>query len=846
MINLMSRRRSAKDRMLLKKLLMIAIGGTIALFLLVLVSFAIMARDLPSPGILSSKNDASTVFYDRDGKVLFEMYKDKNRVPVSVNDIPLTLKQATIAVEDKSFYKHQGFSLFGIIRALESSIFKGRLEGGSTLTQQLVKNVLLSRERTLTRKMKEFVLSVEIERRYSKDQILEMYLNEAPYGGSFWGVQSAARGYFGKDVKELSLIQAAIIAGLPQSPSRYSPYIGIKDAYKPRTKGVLRRMKEEGYITPQQEKKALSDLEKVSFGAEKLSISAPHFVFYVRSQLVKEFGEAALNQGLKVYTTLSLDLQNEAEKIVHDEVEKIKPLKATNGSLVMLENKTGDILSYVGSYDYNDDKYGRFDTASQALRQPGSSIKPFTYAAAFMKGYTPGTLLMDVKTEFPDQGNKSYSPVNYDGKYRGPVQLRFALGNSYNIPAVKLLALVGIKPVLQTAYDMGISTLAPDVENMKRFGLSLTLGGGEVRLLELTNAYAGFARQGAYIPTRAILEVKDHNNRSIFKAKEERPKQAVSKEVAFLISHILSDNVARTDAFGPGSFLNIKGKTVAVKTGTTNSKRDNWTLGFTNDITIGTWVGNNDNTPMNEKIASGVTGASPIWARMMREGLKKFEDGIMPVPDGVQALQIDSYLGGLPKDGQPTRSEYFVKGTEPTDKSPFYKKVKLSRSDNNRLANDIEVGKGEYDEKEYIVITEKDPVSTDGKNRWQEAIAAWIESYGDARFKVPKETSSGNQDEVVSQIKSPSDHSSVTGNSIEFRAKINSVEDIVTVEVFVDDQLKKTWTGNQEEVTETLTVPDGTHKIGIKATNKKGRAGETSVTIAVNKPWEDATPTPAP
>jgi len=705
-----------QQKLILKLILSIIVFFVFG-FIFSLILFAWYAKDLPSPGKLSVSSSNSTVFYDRDGKVLYEMYKDKNRVPVALSEISDYLKKATVSIEDKNFYKHQGISQTGIIRAFLSIIFKRRLEGGSTITQQLIKNVLLSSERTFSRKIKEIILALEVERRYSKDQILEMYLNEAPYGGSFWGVASASMAYFGKQAKDLNLVESAILAGLPQSPTYYSPFIGKNDAWRKRSRDVLRRMREDGYISKKEEEEAVRKLSQITFNQPKITIRAPHFVFYVKDQIEKEFGPKILDTGVKIKTTLSLEMQEKAEKIVRREIEKLKGYNATNAAIVILDVSTGDILAMVGSYDFNNEKFGKFNVVTQGLRQPGSTIKPITYAVAFEKGYTPATVLMDVKTVFPNQGGKEYVPENYDGKFRGPVQLRFALGNSINIPAVKLLAMVGVRPFLQKAYEMGLSNFAPTENNLSRFGLSITLGGGETNLLDLSSAFSVFARGGLKKNYRSILEIYDFKGKKIYRSSSSPEKQVLSKEVSFLISHILADNNARLAVFGPNSFLRIPGKTVAVKTGTTDDKRDNWTVGYTKSVVVGVWVGNNDNSPMNPKIASGVTGASPIWHYLMNEALKKYEDGIIDKPAKVKALQIDAFLGGLPKENYPIRSEYFIEGTEPKEVSPFYKKI---------------------GDKEYIVIKEFDPVSTDGINRWQQAIDEWIKSQNDEKYHPPQ------------------------------------------------------------------------------------------------------------
>lgn len=825
------------------RLLIFIIASILFIFFIALTTFAWMAKDLPSPGKLS-QTEKSTVFYDRNGKMLFELYKDKNRIPVSLKEVSSYIKQATIAIEDKNFYKHRGISQSGLIRAiLYSFVFRQQLQGGSTITQQLIKNVLLSSQRTFTRKIKEMILAFEVERRYSKDQILEMYLNEAPYGGTFWGIGSASRGYFGKEPKDLTLVESAFLAGLPQAPSVYSPFVGKNNAWQQRTKDVLRRMREDGYISKKEEKEALNQIEKLKFSKTKLSINAPHFVFYVKDFMEKEFGGNILSQGLKIKTTLDLEMQNKIEEIVKKEIEKIKYLNVSNGAVVVVDSKTGEILAMVGSYDYNDQKYGNFN-AALGMRQPGSTLKPITYALAFEKGYTPSTVIMDVKTIFPQQGGSDYIPVNYDGKFRGPMQIRFALGNSENIPAVKMLAIVGIKNFLQKAYDMGINSFAPTEKNLSRFGLSITLGGGETNLLQLTKAFSVFARGGTKMETQSILEVRDYNNKLIFKQKKPSEKRVFSKEISFLISHILSDNNARSEVFGPNSYLRIPGKTVAVKTGTSDDKRDNWAVGYTQSITVGVWVGNNDNSKMNPQIASGVTGASPIFYYTMIELLKKYDDGIIEKPDKVKALEIDGYLGGLPKEGYPKRAEYFIEGTEPKSISPFYKKIKISKS-NGKLANEIEIKTGNYEEKEFIVFIEDDPVSTDGVNRWQEGIDEWLKSLSDEKYHPPKESSDATADEVIVKIKEPADKSTQS-KRINIKAKIYSLTAIKKIEIFLNDNKVKEYNENRDAIDEPFELLDGVYSLKIKAENEKGKTGESTIKFGVNKPWDYQEETPTP
>lgn len=667
------------------------------------------SRDLPEPGKLIEAQAAnSTRIYDRNDIPLYSVYEDVNRTYVTLDKIPKQLEEATIAIEDKDFYENEGFSITGYVRGLIlDPILRRRVTGGSTITQQLVKNVLLTSERSIPRKVKELVLSIQVDKRYSKDDVLEMYLNDVPYGGTAIGVEAASETYFGKKVNEVSLAESALLAGLPQSPSTYSPFSGNK-YYIGRASQVLKNMREEKYITRQEEEKANAEIKNMKFAKQdSVSFKAPHFVIYVKQILASQFGEAMVETGgLQVKTTLDYELQKKAEDIVAEEVGKLKGFRVGNGAAVVLDPKSGEILSMVGSKDYFDgESDGNFNVAL-ANRQPGSSLKPIMYAAAFEKGYTPSSLIMDVKTDFPtnDPEKPIYTPVNYDGKFRGPVQLRFALGNSLNIPAVKMLARVGVADVMEKGYEMGLTNWEPTPKNLQNVGLSLVLGGREVTLRDMVSAYGAFANKGERVEPITILEVKDNKGKVLFKHKEKDGQRVLSEEIAFLISHILLDNNARTDVFGANSFLNIPG--VAAKTGTTDEKRDNWTVGYMPGIVVGVWVGNNDNSPMNPAIASGVTGATPIWRRIMLEALKVKKLEEFKKPDGVIAVEVDSLGGGMPTSGRPTRSEYFVKGTEPTSESPVYKKK---------------------DDKIYIWIRESDPVSTDGVNRWQEGIDKWIE-----------------------------------------------------------------------------------------------------------------------
>jgi len=804
-----------------------------------------ITKDLPTPDSIIKNTKYSTTLLDRNDKVIYQVYTDKNIVPVTFSDVPKGLVQATIAIEDKEFYSHKGFSLWGIFRAAVRDIIFHRREGGSTITQQLVKNTLLTSEKSLPRKLKEFILAVELERRYSKDQILEMYFNQTPYGGTAYGVGSAAKYYFNKSPQKLTLIESAILAGLPQSPSVYSPYSGIKDAYVSRTKEVLRRMREDKYITKTQEIDLGNSIKKVKFvGNTEDAIQATHFVFYVKDELDKMLSDNALYQrGLVIRTTLDLDLQKEVEKIVKEEIKNAKNLDISNGAVVVLKASTGEVLAMVGSYDYNDKEFGKFN-ASLGLRQPGSTLKPFTYALAFENNYTPASTIMDVKTTFQSGQNpdeKPYEPVNYDGKYHGPVQMRFALGSSLNVPAVKTLASVGIENLLQKLYDAGLKTLEPTNENMKRFGLSLTLGGGEVTLLDLTSAYTTFANGGYATRPSGLIDVQTYGNKKLYTQPKTEKKQVYSKDVSFLVSHILSDNIARNITFGPNNFLVVPGKTVAAKTGTTDDKRDNWTVGYTKDIVVGVWVGNNDNSKMNPTVASGVSGAAPIWRRVFLYALSHgYKDGIMDKPPTVDALTIDSQFGGLPYKDFPTRSEYFIKGTEPTDTSPSYKMVKISKS-TGKLANDYEINHNDYDEKLYFVVNETDPLSLDGTNRWQEGIDAWAREQSDDRWKVPTEISDSNKDAISISVSGISDTEKKDTTPFDITASVSSNRNIEYFRLLINGSVEKET--KDKKMQASISKDPGIYTFTFIARNEAGNESKQEYTVGI-KTDPNQTPTP--
>jgi len=605
---------------------------------------------LPKPQDIGKVNFALTSHvYDRNGRLLFDFYKDQRRTPIKLEELPPYVAQATIAIEDKDFYNHKGVSLIsGIARALRETYIRNRgLQGGSTITQQLVKTALLSPERTVTRKLKEIIIALETERLYSKDKILEMYLNQVPYGGSVYGIEEASRKFFGKSAQDITLSEAALLAGLPQAPSIYSPFTNISSA-KFRRNQVLQEMFIQRFITIDEYDRARK--ESVQIIEDTIPIEAPHFVFYVRKYLEKYLDTNDLYQGgYMIRTTLDLDIQQKAEEILNEEITNITHLNVSNGAILVTNPSTGEILAMVGSLDFFDGVSGEFNVTT-ALRQPGSSIKPIVYAYALQEGYTAASTIDDTPTVFQTGGYESYRPVNYDGRFHGRVTLRNALANSYNIPAVKVMNNIGVPEFIEFAKETGIETW----EESSNYGLSLALGGGDVTMTNMAQAYGVLANEGKRTDLSPILTLAGKGN-VVLGLDEENTEQVIDPAYAYIISDILADNQSRAAAFGYNSQLEIKDYKVAVKTGTTDEKRDNWTIGYTPDFLVVVWVGNNDHTPMHPYLTSGVTGAAPIWNRMMRYLLE--EKGMKQKRwfDKPTNIVQKTCLG---------RNELFVSGTE--------------------------------------------------------------------------------------------------------------------------------------------------------------------------------------
>jgi 1A family penicillin-binding protein len=618
------------------------------IFIFIPLTALVFLQELPSPQQLSFEQaPLTTKIFDRNGILLYQIYAQQNRTLVPLSAIPKDMQEATIAIEDKNFYKNSGVDLSAIIRAAIADISGKAIQGGSTITQQLIKSTLLTSEVSIKRKIKEIILAFWANKIYSKNQILEMYFNQVPYGGTAWGIEAASEVYFNSKVSDLDLAHCAFLAGLTSAPTSYSPFGESPNLWKKRQEEVLTAMEQLKYITPQQKADALK--EELVFASPQTPIYAPHFVMYVKDLLVKKYGLAMVEKGgLNVITSLDLKTQNMAQQIVTSEVEKDAYLNLTNGAAIVTNPKNGDILAMIGSKDYSDVDSGNFNVTT-ALRQPGSSIKVVTYSLALSNGFTASTIINDSPISFFSSGSPTYTPVNYDGKFHGNMSLRLALANSINIPAIKVLSKVGVANMVDLGRKMGITTW----NNPQNYGLAITLGAVETKMTDMATVYGVLANGGQRVDLNPVLKITDATGNVLEEKKNNNvPKtEVLDPGVAFIMSDILADNNARTMEFGPNSPLNIPNHYVSVKTGTSDSKRDNWTIGYTPDLVVATWVGNNDNSPMSQNLASGITGAAPIWHDIMSNLLSSYSSS-NPVPSDI--IQKDC-LG---------RKEYFIKGTE--------------------------------------------------------------------------------------------------------------------------------------------------------------------------------------
>lgn len=749
-----------------------------------LTLFGWYSRDLPTPDKIIDRSVAqSTKIYDRTGEhLLFEAFDTQRRTIIPLEDIPEHVKQGTILIEDKNFYSHKGFDTKGILRAVVKNLLcLCKAEGGSTLTQQLIKNAILTNEKAFSRKIKEFVLAYQIERKFDKDQILQLYFNEIPYGSNAYGIESASRFYFNKSAKDLTVAEGAYLAALPRAPTYYSPYGTHLSDLENRKNHIINLLAEAGRLS-EGEAQASRDQE-VAF-AEKTNILgiAPHFVIWVREGLAEKYGEREVEQGgLRVTTTLDWNMQQAAEAAVAEFAERnSEQYNATNASLVAIDPKTGQILAMVGSRDYgNEEIDGNFNVAVQGKRQPGSSFKPFVYAVGFENGYTDKTTLWDVVTEFgKGADNKEYVPHNYDLKERGPLSVRAALAGSINIPAVKMLYLVGPENVIKKAEEIGYATFL----DPGRYGLSLVLGGAEVKLLEHTAAFASLANDGVAHPTASILKVEDSRGKVLEEYQEESGKQVMEKQAVRLLTDVLSDNNARAYVFGANNYLTLGARPVAAKTGTTNDYRDAWTMGYTPSLAAGVWVGNSDFSEM-KRGADGAVVAAPIWNRFMRAALENKPAESFQKPD-IQYPDKPVLAGDLER-GTPIRIDR-ASGLLATDLTPeSFIEERILRTGHNIL--------------HYVNPADpRGPEPSEGERdraypKWEEAVARWMQenNWKADQGEVPSEYDNVHIFENKPQITilEPQEGQTLSEDIIFFKVSASAPRGISRVVFYVDNEL---------------------------------------------------------
>lgn len=832
------KKKSSKERWKLAARFAGGLFGAGLLFILGI--FLYYSKDLPSPGNMNSRIVVeSTKIYDRTGEhLLYDIHGEEKRTIIQFSDMPDTIKYATITLEDQNFYSHHGIEFTAIIRAgLKDILGRGVTQGGSTITQQFVKQSILTSEKTLTRKIKEAILSIELEQKFSKDDILGMYLNEIPYGSNAYGVEAAAQTFFGKSARELTLDEAALLASLPQAPTYYSPNGSHVENLIARQQYALDQMAKLGYITQDQadEAKNIDVLSKVKPSTE--NISAPHFVMYIKEYLESKYGLEAMEQGgLKVYTTLDWGKQQIAEEVVRQGAENnIKSWNVSNAALVAADPKTGQILAMVGSKDYFGKsspegcvpgKTCKFDgNVNVAIRdrQPGSSFKPYVYLTAFTKGYTPETMIFDVETNFSTEENKDYKPNNYDGKFRGPVKMKEALGQSLNVPAVETLYLAGVKDSITTAKRLGITGLnQPD-----RYGLSLVLGGGEVKLIDHVSAFGSLATGGIYRPKTAILKIEDNKGEIMEEYKNVPGERIIEEKYVGMLDHILSTNNYRAPVFGENSPLRFDNRPVAAKTGTTNEFRDGWTIGFTPSIVVGVWAGNNDNSPMRAG-ADGVNVAAPIWRNFLDkvlgnyavEQFPKYEEEKTgkPILDGKLDIKKDLKVCEIPgTDNKYCLANDFCKDSEKKDFADVH--TILYYVNKNDPRGDCPKRPGD------------DPQF----KSWEKAVRDWYKKQKDYIMEeLPKDECKKEDFKKYLPAVSLSVPGSTTDASLSVKADINAPYGINKVEFFVDGD--KIYSGKSASTDYSIPAEKNGSSISIKVeiTDENGNTASDSKDVSVS------------
>ena len=793
-----------KKRPLTNTLIFLAIIGILLGCLIGVGVLAYFSQDLPDPDrIMERKVIQSTKIYDRTGEILlYDIHGEEQRTLMSLEDIPEQVKQATIALEDKNFYEHKGISLAGIVRSAWKNVTTGSRVGGSTITQQFIKNAILTTEKSYSRKIKEVILSYQIERKFTKDQILQLYLNEIPYGSTAYGIEAASQLYLKKSVKDVTLAEACALASLPRAPSAYSPWTQ-PERLKVRQEYCLDLMAEQSYITEDEAEEAKAI--ELNFVDRQENILAPHFVMYVRELLEEKYSAKLVEEGgLKVITTLDMDKQKVAEEAVVNGVARNESrYNATNAALVSVDTKTGEILAMVGSRDYFDLEHDGNVNVTTRLRQPGSSFKPVVYATAFAKGYTPQTMLFDLVTTFPTE-TAPYIPHNYDLGARGPVSMKMALAGSLNIPAVKTLYLAGLETVLDQAEKLGYTTFG----ERDRFGLSLVLGGGEVTLLEHVSAFATFAREGLRYPTTPILRIEDSDGGLVeeHKVEEER---ALDEQAARQINDILSDNGARAYVFGGSNDLIISGRPIAAKTGTTNDYRDAWTLGYTPSIAAGVWAGNNDNSEM-ARGAAGAVVAAPIWNEYMTRVLEgqPVEDFQKPEPAGANKAVLSGQIDIL----VPRKVDKVTGQAIPEDCSSYpsefieERELKETHTILHFVNKDDPLGPAP--------ATQDDPMY----GSWEAAVEQWAfgqgylteeYEYADCHLRDPDKMPNIT-------ILNPSSVEDVTSETFTIQVKASGSRAVKQVEYYIDNVLIGTVTDSPYSLKYTTSLQNGIHKLQAK------------------------------
>ncbi|MCK5475782.1 MAG: PBP1A family penicillin-binding protein [Candidatus Pacebacteria bacterium] len=808
--------RSKKKNKRSKKIFRILLKLSIAMFVIGIIGitgvFIYFSKDIPNPDKIVDRSVAeSTKIYDRSGEhLLYEIHGEERRTVIKLDQISQHLINATIATEDQDFYKHHGVDFRGIARAIYKDVISGeRLQGGSTITQQLIKNSILTSERTFTRKIKEIILAIETEQKFNKDEIMEMYLNQIPYGSNAYGIEAAAQTFFGKSAKDLDISEAALLAGLPKATTYYSPYGAHPEALEFRYKNIINQMEDEGYISEEEARKAkdLEILKEIKPFVE--DIKAPHFVMYVRQQLVDEFGEEKIEKGgLNVYTTLDYDMQLIAEDVVKSGAEENTiNHNARNAALVAIDPRSGQVLSMVGSKDYfNIEEDGNVNVAI-SNRQPGSSFKPFVYATALKKGYTPDTILFDVETNFGKDGSgREYIPQNYNFKFSGPATMRSSLARSLNIPAVKALYLAGINGSVQMAHNLGITTLN-DPDN---YGLSLVLGTGEVKLIDMVSSYSVFANEGKRNISETILRIENSSG-EIIKQFEKNEKQVLDVEVARNINSMLSDNVARTPTFGAKNKLYLEQRPVAAKTGTTSDYKDGWTVGYTPSLAVGVWAGNTKGEKMRK--GGGITVAAPIWYNFISSVL---EDD--PIEKFVAPKKIQTEKAVL-------NGEY---------KNEVV--IKIDKACGDKLASKL-TPENQIEEKTYIeahnilhYLNKDDPqgeisedlISDAHYQNWEKAVLKWAqENAEEVNINPPSEICSVREDDKMPILKIfyPQEDQIIKNNKLVISAEVFTVFGFKQIDVHFDDVLVGVGKKSPYEILYTIPfgVKEGLHNVSIKA-----------------------------